>query len=245
MHHTMLNSKCYRGLTALFEDLGAEVGKQAPFEGKWCVFRNVDSRLYVMVCHSNGEVRFAPLYIHRFPFLRPHFLAEAEKVNIGSDSPKKFETIADKLRYYRHRRGLLQREVADYMGIKRTTYSAYEEDGRDYYPFDVLERLAGLYGVGISYLIDEYNAFLCNGQAQQVRALRDKMKMTQAEFVNHFGISKGQIKKWETGKARMGKKFWKRIFNDDDCIKRTPMPRNGESREISTQGGNVKCIRAQ
>ena len=110
--------ECYRGLTALFKDLGVEVGKQAPFEGKWCVFSNMNSRLYVMVCHSNGGVRFAPLYIHSFPFLRPHFLAEAEKVNIGSDSPEKFETIADKLRYYRHRKGLLQREVADYIGIE-------------------------------------------------------------------------------------------------------------------------------
>ena len=204
--------ECYRVLTALFENLEGEVGKQAPFEGKWRVFGNMDSRLYVMVCHSNGGVQFAPLYIHSFPFLRPHFLAEAERVNIGSDSPEKFDTVADKLRYYRHKKGLLQREVADYVGIERTTYSAYEEDGRDYYPIDVLQRIAEFLEVGVADLLDDYNTFLCNGQARQIKALRDKMKVTQAEFAAHFNVSKEQIKKWEQGKARMTKKFWERIF---------------------------------
>jgi len=165
-----------------------------------------------MVCHSNSGVRYAPLYIHSFPFLRPHFLAEAEKVNIGSDDPVNFITIADKLRYYRHRNGLLQREVADYAQIERTTYSAYEEDGRDYYPIDTLESIAEFLEVSVADLLDDYNTFLYDGQARQIKTLRGKMKMTQAEFAAHFGITKEQIKKWEQEKARMTKKFWERIF---------------------------------
>jgi len=165
-----------------------------------------------MVCHSNSGVRYAPLYIHSFPFLRPHFLAEAEKVNIGNDSPAKFDTVADRLRYYRHRKGLLQREVADYAQIERTTYSAYEEDGRDYYPYDTLQRIAEFFKVKVADLLDDYNTFLCDGQTHQIKALRDKMKMTQAEFAAHFGITKEQIKKWEQGKSRMIKKFWEKVF---------------------------------
>ena len=204
--------ECYRGLTALSENFELEVGKKTSFEGKWHVFCNINSQLYVMVRHSNSGVRYAPLYIHSFPFLRPHFLAEAERVNIGSDAPANFITIADKLRYYRHRNGLLQREVADYVGIERTTYSAYEEDGRDYYSSDILENIADFFKVKVADLLDDYNTFLCDGQARQIKALRDKMKMTPAEFAAHFGITKEQIKKWEQGKARMTKKFWERIF---------------------------------
>ncbi|MCL2573822.1 MAG: helix-turn-helix domain-containing protein [Defluviitaleaceae bacterium] len=133
-------------------------------------------------------------------------------MNIGSDDPVNFITIADKLRYYRHRNGLLQREVADYVGIERTTYSAYEEDGRDYYPYDTLQRIAEFLKVKATDLVDDYNTFLRDGQAHQVKALRNKMKMTQAEFAAHFDITKEQIKKWEQGKARMTKKFWERIF---------------------------------
>ena len=152
------------------------------------------------------------MYIYSFPFLQPHFLAEAEKVNIGNDSPAKFDTVADRLRYYRHKKGLLQREVADCVGIERTTYSAYEEDGRDYYPVDILERIVELYGVKIAEVLDDYNLFLLNGQASQVKALRKKTKLTQADFANHVGVTKQQIKGWEQGRARMTKKFWEKVF---------------------------------
>jgi len=208
----MSHSKCYRGLTALFENFELEVGKKASFEGKLHVFCNINSQLYVMVCHSNSGVRYAPLYIHSFPFLRPHFLAEAEKVNIGSDDPANITTLADKLRYYRHRNRLLQREVADYVGIERTTYSAYEEDGRDYYPYDTLQRIAEFLKVKVTDLLDDYNTFLCEGQARQIKALRDEMSMSQAELAAHFNVSKEQIKKWEQGKSRMTKKFWEKVF---------------------------------
>ena len=118
----MSHSKCYRSTAALFESFELEVVKKVSFEGKWQVFCNINIQLYVMVSHSNGGVRYASLYIHSFPFLRPHFLA--------------------------------------YVGIERTTYSAYEEDGRDYYPIDVLERLAELYQVGVGELLDKYTHYI-------------------------------------------------------------------------------------
>ena len=79
----------------------------------------------------------------------------------------------------------------------------------------MLEQLAELYQVGVGELLDKYNTFLCNGQARQVGALRSEMQLSQTDFAIHFGVNKEQVKKWETGKARMGKKFWARIFNDD------------------------------
>ena len=98
-------------------------------------------------------------------------MTEAEKVNIENINPAELNTIADKLRYYRNRKGLLQREVADYIGIESATYSAYEEDGRDYYPVDILKRIAALYDIDLANLQDDYNAFLCAGQAEQVQQL--------------------------------------------------------------------------
>jgi hypothetical protein len=60
-----------------------------------------------MVRYSNNAVKFAPMFLHTFIFLRPHFLAKAEKFNIELTDPKEMETTADKLRYYRHKKGLL------------------------------------------------------------------------------------------------------------------------------------------
>ncbi|MCL1786998.1 MAG: helix-turn-helix domain-containing protein [Defluviitaleaceae bacterium] len=201
-------------MTALFEVLALEDGKCTPFDGKWRVFCDLGRHLFAMVCHSNSGVKFAPLYVYSFPFLRPHFLADAEKVNIGNDSPEKFDTVADKLRYYRHKKGLLQREVADYVGVERTTYSAYEECKREYYPLDVLERIANHFEVDVVGLLDGYHTFLRNGQARQVKALRVQMNLTQADFATRFAVTKDQIKGWEQGRVRMAKKFWEIIFEE-------------------------------
>ena len=120
--------------------------------------------------------------------------------------------VADKLRYYRHKKGLLQREVADCVGIERTTYSAYEAELRDFYPLDVLAHIAKLFEIDVADLLDDYNAFLYYGQAPQIKALRKEMQLTQATFAAHFGVTLPNVKRWEQGKTRITKKKWELIF---------------------------------
>ena len=165
-----------------------------------------------MVCHSHGVVKYAPLYRHSFKFLQSRFLADAEKLNIPCDEPVQLVSTADKFRYYRYKKGLLQREVADYLGIERTTYNAYEVGLRDYYPIDILKPIAELFEVDMADLLDEYNAFLWAGQASQVKALRKEMGLTQSDFAAKFDVYIYMVKRWEQGKVRMTKKMWERIF---------------------------------
>ena len=73
---------------------------------------------------------------------------------------------------------LLQRDVAEYAGIKRATYSSYEENVRDYCPVDTLKRIAKLFEVDITNLLDDYNTFLYNGQAEQLKGLRKQLGLT-------------------------------------------------------------------
>jgi len=167
-----------------------------------------------MVRYSNNGVTFAPMFIHRFTFLRPHFLAEAEKFNIEMTDPKEMKTTADKLRYYRHKKGLLQKQVAEYAGINRTTYSAYEMGEYDSYPIDMLKQIAKLLGVKITDLLNEYNTFLYRGQAKQVSALRQRLGLTQQSFAAQLGVNKTTYKRWETGKVRMTKPTWEMMFGN-------------------------------
>ena len=102
------------------------------------------------------------LYIHSFPPLLAHTFAETERM--VQTAPETLETTADKLRYYRHVRGLEQQEVAVYVTLHRSTYVGYETSGaRDYYPLDKLSALAELFEVPLEYLLDDYNAFLYEG----------------------------------------------------------------------------------
>jgi len=191
---------------------GANDVKDIPFKEKWRIFDHIDDFLYVMVRNVHDVVSYALFFIHRFTFLRPHFLEDGEKFNKICADTLTFASTPEKLRYYRYRKGLLQREVAKAVGIDRTNYSAYEAAMRDYYPPDILQRLAELFEVDISDLLDGYNAFLHNGQAVQLKAHRKSMKLKQSAFATHYGFTLHQIKAWEQGRVRMIKRHWVRIF---------------------------------
>ncbi|NLT15680.1 MAG: helix-turn-helix domain-containing protein [Clostridiales bacterium] len=162
-----------------------------------------------MVKHALKEVLYAPLYIHSFQLLLPHRMDEAAKFN-GLD-PDRLVSTADKLRYYRYKKALLQREVADYAGIDRSTYIKYEA-GLDYYPPDKLGKIAELLGVDIADLLDKYNAFIRNGQGPQIRALRRQMRLTQKEFGKRFGIHETTVREWEHENIRISKKQYIKLF---------------------------------
>ncbi len=170
--------------------------------------------MIVLLRHISGTVEVKLLYIHRFPLFRPHFLAEAEKFNLRYPDPSQIESVSDKLRWYRYSRGLLQREVADYVGIDRGTYLHYEEAERDYYPSDKMQAIAELYGIEVECLLDEYNLFLYNDQGKQIRARREAMEMTVAQYADHLSIDAGKLRKWEGNKIRVSKRTWEKLFRE-------------------------------
>ncbi len=186
--------------------------KQAPFDEKWRVFRRLCGHSYIMVQNISGVVNFSPLFIYSFPLLAPHHLLESEKFNIRFSDPSMITEISDKLRWYRYRKALLQREVADYIGVDRSTYIHYEEMGRDYYPIENMEKLATLFGVPVTELLDDFNMFLYNDQGKQIREKRMSLNMTQREYANMLGVPLCNLKKWEMNRVRIFKSTWERYF---------------------------------
>lgn len=56
----------------------------------------------------------------------------------------------------RKKRKLTQKELADKLGIARTTYSGYENGNREP-DFDTVQKLADFFGVSIDYLVGRVN----------------------------------------------------------------------------------------
>ena len=109
-------------MTELF---GAIVVKTVPFSEKWHSVGDFGGRLKIMTRNTHGVARYAHLYIHSFELLQSHKLTDAKKFNITfSDLSQLIKTV-DKLRYYRYKKALLQRDIADYAGIYRSTYNSY------------------------------------------------------------------------------------------------------------------------
>lgn len=189
--------------------------KEAPFyhnSSKWKLFLKISNRIYLLSRQQNECTIYIPLVIHSFLFLRPKKLTDAEKFNIKYPNPTMLTTTADKLRYYRYKKSLLQREVAKYAGINESTYIHYENPEHDFYPIDKLSRIAKLLEVDIIDFLDDYNRFLYNGQGWQIRKIRKGMGLTQYQFGKLYGVTAGAVKRWENDKTRVTKTTWKRIM---------------------------------
>ena len=189
---------------------------QIRYHEKWHPFIRLTNHMHIMTYHSLGGIKYAPLYIHSFQLLQPRKLLEAEKFNIKYSGPFEITTVPDKLRYYRHKKGLQQKEVARKTGIHRATYCAYEQEDRKMpYPLDKLSKIAELFGVEITALLDEYNLFLYNGQGRQIRNLRQSLGLTKKEFGDLYGFHVYTVNKWEKDNIQILKTTWEKLFGNE------------------------------
>ena len=183
-------------------------------KGTWHpIFKINDSLVMMAKCDFKNTV-YGLLYKHTFPFITPRKLLESEIFNIRYQDPKDIPTTAEKLRYYRHKKALLQKDVAKQIGINQSTYISYESSSRDYFPIDILKKISAIYKVNIIDLLDEYNLFLYIGQGLQLKKLRKQLGLTQKAFANKLNIHPRTVRQWEKDRVRMTKNTYIKIFKD-------------------------------
>ena len=176
------------------------------------MFCRLKVRSYVLAANVAGTLKVAPLQILKFPVVLPHKFLDAEKFNLRFSDASEITEIADKLRWYRYQKGLRQRDVADYAGIDRSTYIHYEEAGRDFYPKEHMEKLTELFEVPLEDLLDDYNLFLLRGQGAQIKAIRQRLGLTQKAYATQLGVPLQKFKRWEQGSAQIFKSTWEKYF---------------------------------
>jgi transcriptional regulator with XRE-family HTH domain len=190
-----------------------EVATLDTSDEKWHILCNVNRNLHIMVRHCHGVAAYAPLYVHTFRLLQPHKLTEAERFNINCPDPARITNISDTLRYYRYRKALKQSDVADYIGIYRSTYIHYE-NGMATYPLDKLEMIAALFEIDITDLLDDYHFFLWQGQGKQLKTFRQENRLTQKDVAQHAKVAIGTVKRWESDKVVMSRTSWEKLFGE-------------------------------
>ena len=113
------------------------------------------------MCHNeDGVIRYAPLCIHTYRLIAPCKLQEAQLFNQQYHSYGEIGNVPDRLRWCRYHMGLMQKEVAELIGITRGHYIDYEAGYVDYYPKEIVDKLAALYKIPTDDLLDDYNRFL-------------------------------------------------------------------------------------
>ena len=112
-------------------------------------------------------------------------------------TPDMLTCTADKLRWYRLTNGYLQKEIADMTGIYRSTYIHYENTEQKLYDINYLQKIADIYNIDITCLLDDYMMFMYKVQDKQIKALRKSLGLTQNQLADLFNTPKSNVKHWE------------------------------------------------
>ena len=89
------------------------------------------------------------------------------KYNLLYTKPADITNISDKLKYYRYQKALHQKDVAAYIGMDRGTYANYEDNQRDYYPIENMQKI-----------IDALQKNVDNWYNDSIKALKIKYNIT-------------------------------------------------------------------
>ena len=168
-----------------------------------------------MAKHDLKNTIYAMLYKHTFSFVTPRQVLESEIFNIRYKKPNDIHTVAEKLRYYRHKKALRQKDVAKQIGVSASTYMSYEDVNREHYPIEVLKKIATFYEVNVTELMDEYHLFLYSGQGLQLKRLINDLKSTQKAVAKKLNVHSKTVAARESEKVRMSKSMYIKIFEDN------------------------------
>lgn len=100
----------------------------------------------MVVKTEDGQARHAPLVVHSFRVIAPRKLQDAERLCRQYARYEDIQSAADRMKWCRHRLGLMQREVAALVGVTRKQYMRWE-NGAPCRDRAMLDKLAKVFGV--------------------------------------------------------------------------------------------------
>lgn len=127
-------------------------------------------------------------------------------------SYEEIASVPDRLRWQRHRLGLMQKEVAQQVGITRAIYLDMECGVVDCWPRETVDRLAALFAISSTDLLDPYNQFLYEGQGRSIESIRKRSGLGKKAFARSLGISHSLLREWEQETKCVSKKSWEKYF---------------------------------
>lgn len=127
-----------------------------------------------------------------------------------------FESIPDEstpaaiLRYYRQRRGLTTRQLAESVGIVPATLSMYE---REHFPipYQTAAVFADILKINKNLLFDDFARFMDYPYSDRLREVRKIYGLNQAAFAEKANICHSIYAKWETAVRQPSRKMYEKL----------------------------------
>ena len=123
----------------------------------------------------------------------------------------------DNLRYYRQRKSLTTRQLAEQIDVVPATILMYEQNKQPI-PFDVANGLAEVLDVNADLLYDDFAVFLAAPYSEALKNIRMSVGMSQRAFAEHIGVIPSYYYKLESGHRRPSRKVYQKMV---DTLSRT------------------------
>lgn len=122
------------------------------------------------------------------------------------------QTPAAMLKYYRQRKCLTTRQLAESVGIAPATVLMYERE-RFPIPYQTAVAMAEILGIDRNMLFDEFAQFMDYPYSDRLREIRKAHRLNQATFAEKAGISLSIYSKWEGGSRQPSRKMFRQLVN--------------------------------
>ena len=131
-------------------------------------------------------------------------------LTIPFEEKPKSDLPSDNLRYYRQRKNMSTRQLADCIDVVPATILLYE-NGKHPIPYDIALRLAEVLEIDVFLLFDDFSRFLAVPYAEALKSVRMALGLSQKAFAEQMEIVPSYYYKLEEGNRRPSRKVYQKI----------------------------------
>ena len=157
----------------------------------------------ILWCKCNGILNHTDLYEYKHGKMLMHFQFCFEGV------PTK-QTPAATLRYYRQRKGLTTRQLAESVGIVPATLLMYERE-KFPIPYQTAVAFADILEIDRNLLFDDFAQFMDYPYSEKLREVRKAYGLNQTDFATKANICYSIYAKWETAARQPSRKMYEQL----------------------------------
>ncbi len=131
-------------------------------------------------------------------------------LTIPFEEKPKTNLPSDNLKYYRQRKQMTTRQLAEKLDIVPSTVAMYE-NGKHPIPYDVAIKLADVLKIEVSLIYDEFSRFLAAPYTEVLKSVRTALGLSQKAFAEQMGLVPSYYYKLEEGSRRPSRKVYQQM----------------------------------
>ena len=132
-------------------------------------------------------------------------------LTIPFEEKPKTNLPSDNLKYYRQRKQMTTRQLAEKLDIVPSTVVMYE-NGKHPIPYDAAIKLADVLEIEASLLYDDFSHFLSVPYTEALKSVRTALGLSQKAFAEQIEIVPSYYYKLEEGNRRPSRKVYQKIY---------------------------------